>query len=97
MGASGVCGAVGGCGVTGFEGAACAEIPREVADVVFFSSAPRDRHYAKRICDGCPAKVREACLAMALDAERGASIYERHGVFGGTVPSERLRMQKEAS
>lgn len=81
--------------MTGFEGAACAEIPQSVADAVFFSSAPRDRHYAKRICDGCP--VREACLRMALDAERGASIYERHGVFGGTVPSERLRMQKEAS
>lgn len=51
----------------------------------------------RSVCAGCPSEVRDACLRMALDAERGASIYERHGVFGGTVPSERLRMQKEAS
>ena len=75
--------------------AACSSLPGDVADQVFFSTDARDRRYAKRVCAGCP--VREACLRMALDAERGASIYERHGVFGGTVPSERLRMQKEAS
>lgn len=79
--------------MTGVREAACAQVPQIVADQVFFSTAPRDREYALRICGGC--EVRDACLRMALDAERGVSIYERHGVFGGTIPSERFRMQKD--
>ena len=73
--------------------AACASIPQEIVDQVFFSTNTRDRMYAKRVCEGCP--VREACLRMALDAERGAGLYERYGIFGGTTPVERFRMQKE--
>ena len=77
--------------------AACSSLPGDVADQVFFSTDARDRQYAKRVCDGCPVRVREACLRMALDAERGAGVYERHGVFGGLTPIERFRMQRDAS
>ena len=81
--------------MTGVADAACAGISQEVVDQVFFSTDTRDRMYAKRICEGCP--VREACLRMALDAERGTGLYERYGIFGGTTPVERFRMQKESA
>lgn len=44
----------------------------------------------KAICAGCPAKL--ACLEMALDAEGGETLSTRHGVFGGTTPPERYRL-----
>ena len=75
--------------------AACSSMPEAVADRVFFSTDPRDRQYAVSVCAGCP--VRDACLRMALDAERGTGVYERHGVFGGLTPIERFRMQRDAS
>lgn len=79
--------------VRGVWEAACSSVPEAVADRVFFSTDPRDRSYAVGVCEGCP--VREACLRMALDAERGTGVYERHGVFGGLTPIERFRLQKE--
>ena len=81
--------------VRGVWEAACSSMPEAVADRVFFSTDPRDRRYAVGVCGGCP--VREACLRMALDAERGTGVYERHGVFGGLTPIERFRMQRDAS
>ena len=81
--------------VRGVWEAACSSMPEAVADRVFFSADPRDRRYAVGVCGGCP--VREACLRMALDAERGTGVYERHGVFGGLTPIERFRMQRDAS
>ena len=81
--------------VRGVWEAACSSMPEAVADRVFFSTDPRDRRYAVGVCGGCP--VREACLQMALDAERGTGLYERHGVFGGLTPIERFRMQRDAS
>ena len=83
--------------VRGVWEAACSSLPEDVADQVFFSTDARDRRYAKRVCEGCPVRVREACLQMALDAERGTGLYERHGVFGGLTPIERFRMQRDAS
>ena len=83
--------------VRGVWEAACSSMPEAVADRVFFSTDPRDRRYAVGVCGGCPVRVREACLRMALDAERGAGVYERHGVFGGLTPIERFRMQRDAS
>ena len=81
--------------VRGVWEAACSSMPEAVADRVFFSTDPRDRRYAVGVCGGCP--VREACLRMALDAERGTGVYERHGVFGGLTPIERFRLQKDAA
>ena len=80
--------------VRGVWEAACSSMPEAVADRVFFSTDPRDRRYAVGVCGGCP--VREACLRMALDAERGTGVYERHGVFGGMTPIERFRTQRES-
>ena len=80
--------------VRGVWEAACSSMPEEVADRVFFSTDPRDRRHAVGVCESCP--VREACLRMALDAERGTGVYERHGVFGGLTPIERFRMQRES-
>ena len=77
--------------------ASCSSLPGDVADQVFFSTDPRDRRYAVGVCGGCPVRVREACLQMALDAERGTGLYERHGVFGGTTPGERLKIERETS
>ena len=82
--------------VRGVWEAACSSMPEDVADQVFFSTDARDRRYAKRVCEGCPVRVREACLQMALDAERGTGLYERHGVLGGLTPIERFRMQRES-
>ena len=81
--------------VRGVWEAACSSMPEAVSDRVFFSTDPRDRRYAVGVCGGCP--VREACLRMALDAERGTGVYERHGVFGGLTPIERFRVQRDAS
>ena len=81
--------------VRGVWEAACSSMPEAVADRVFFSTDARERRYAVGVCGGCP--VREACLRMALDAERGTGVYERHGVFGGLTPIERFRMQRDAS
>ena len=81
--------------VRGVWEAACSSMPEAVADRVFFSTDPRDRRYAVGVCGGCP--VREACLRMALDAERGAGVYELHGVFGWLTPIERFRVQSDAS
>ena len=83
--------------VRGVWEAACSSMPGDVADQVFFSTDARDRRYAKRVCEGCPVRVRAACLQMALDAERGTGVYERHGVFGGLTPIERFRVQRDAS
>ena len=83
--------------VRGVWEAACSSMPEAVADRVFFSTDPRDRRYAVGVCGGCPVRVREACLQMALDAERGTGLYERHGVFGGTTPGERLKIERETS
>ena len=81
--------------VRGVWEAACSSMPEAVADRVFFSTDPRDRRYAVGVCGGC--SVRAACLRMALDAERGTGVYDRHGVFGGLTPIERFRMQRDAS
>lgn len=83
--------------VRGVWEAACSSMPEAVADRVFFSTDPRDRRYAVGVCEECPVRVREACLRMALDAERGTGVYERHGVFGGLTPIERFRLQKDAA
>lgn len=41
---------------------------------------------AKKICDVCP--IREACLAHALEEK------ERYGMWGGTTPIERRRVER---
>jgi len=51
---------------------------------------PRDRvrreSLALMVCQSCP--VRDACLDHALE------VPERHGVWGGTTPEQRLTMHR---
>ena len=76
--------------------AACADHPKEV----FFGHEEREglkRHRptltvtevreAKAICAQCP--VKQQCLDHALEFD------ERHGIWGGTTPSERRMMVGE--
>ena len=44
----------------------------------------------RALCARCP--VRDECLALAMDAERGTGINRRHGIYGGLTPRERLRL-----
>jgi WhiB family redox-sensing transcriptional regulator len=42
--------------------------------------------YLKRICTGCPVRI--PCLTYALNEGH------IHGIWGGTTPNERHRMQR---
>lgn len=43
---------------------------------------------AKRVCAGCPVRMR--CLAWALENR------EEHGIYGGYTPDERKSMRRSA-
>ena len=45
------------------------------------------------ICRQCPK--RDACLQLALDAEENQPANMRHGIYGGTRPSERFSLAKQ--
>lgn len=47
---------------------------------------------AREDCDICP--VRAACLAMEMEAEQGAAIDHRAGVFGGMTPQQRYSLER---
>lgn len=47
---------------------------------------------AREDCDVCP--VRGACLAMEMEAEQGAAIDHRAGVFGGMTPQQRYSLER---
>jgi WhiB family redox-sensing transcriptional regulator len=52
---------------------------------LFFSDSTEDTAAAKRVCAGCPVRVR--CLERAMEAD------ERWGVWGGTSEDERQRLR----
>lgn len=66
---------------------ACANLPEVVADQFFFGDDPADHAIALSICGQCP--LVSACLQAALDAEHGRGMTARHGIFGGTTPTQR--------
>ncbi len=49
--------------------------------------ATAQQRYAARFCTGCP--VTRQCLQLAMDAEGGAAVGSRYGVFGGLSPAQR--------
>lgn len=53
-------------------------------ETIWFSHNRKDQSLAKQVCQRCP--VRWACLLENLDAP--------NGIFGGTSPNERKRIQK---
>lgn len=44
-------------------------------------------------CKACPVQAR--CLADILTIEWGADVESRHGVWGGTMPRDRERIENE--
>lgn len=64
---------------------------------------PENKRDMLRRCDGyiengvmyAPCPVREACLRQALKLEEGLGYKDRHGVWGGKNPRERLRIAQE--
>lgn len=55
--------------------------------------SPADKKWreteAKTICAACPTAVRESCLQLAMDNERGLSAGNRWGLYGGLTEKER--------
>ena len=49
---------------------------------------------AKAICFACPDKVRESCLQIAMEAERGLSAGNRNGIYSGLNEQERADLDK---
>ena len=47
---------------------------------------------AKAICFACPDAVRESCLQIAMEAERGLSAGNRNGIYGGLTEKERAEL-----
>ena len=80
-----------------FEGAPCTELD---PDLSFPEHGEKRDSYGPRMqqavdaCAGCPMKTREACLALAMDAEGMAPGESRYGVFGGLTPSERALLAR---
>ena len=61
-----------------------------------FFPQPADREgetEAIAICSGCPVKA--DCLADAMQAEKGLSVSNRWGIWGGFSAHERARMDRE--
>lgn len=59
---------------------------------MFFLQRGVDSRHAKKVCEECP--VREICLEVALQFERGKAGDMRHGVWGGHTPEERARIAR---
>jgi hypothetical protein len=59
---------------------ACVDEPREL----FFRSRVED---ARRICAGCPVRIREACAEHAI-------VHSEEGVWGGLTDEERVQERK---
>lgn len=74
--------------------AACAEIGPDL----FFPELGEGAHLAKKICAGCPVRLK--CLEWALAIEGGALGEARTtsvcvGVYGGLAPRERMKILRE--
>lgn len=64
--------------------AACSDNPD-----MWFSTLPSNVRAAKAICDTCPIRTR--CLEETLEYERLSGM-NKHGVFGGLTPAERVNL-----
>jgi WhiB family redox-sensing transcriptional regulator len=72
------------------DGALCPQVDPEV---FFPNTTGRKLSHAKAydtarsICHQCP--VMQQCRADVMEYERGTSVYQRFGMFGGLTPAER--------
>lgn len=72
------------------EGAPCLSVDGDL----WFSIHPGEIAEARRLCGGCPARLR--CLNIALEAEAGLAESSRFGIYGGTTPADRARLDGAA-
>jgi WhiB family redox-sensing transcriptional regulator len=59
-------------------------------DPTWWFGSPFEQSVALRVCASCPVRVK--CLHAALVEEKGLRAADRFGVWGGMVPSERVRV-----
>lgn len=64
-------------------------------DIAAHSWAARDLDRAKALCRTCP--ILDQCRDDTLKAEEGKSRSDRHGVFGGLDPAERVALDATAA
>jgi WhiB family redox-sensing transcriptional regulator len=70
------------------EQALCAEVDPEI----FFPDFGRVPKEPLELCKKCD--VQPECLELALKFEAGTSRTVRHGVWGGTNPRQRVKLEK---
>jgi hypothetical protein len=74
---------------------ACGDYSLDEIDAVWYGTQVQDQRYAVRVCrTECPIRTRDACLEVAMDAERTTSRHHRYGVFGGLTPTDRAALAK---
>jgi hypothetical protein len=74
---------------------ACADYSFDEFDALWYGNRVDEQRYAVRICrTECPMRTRNACLEVAMDAERTTSRHHRYGVFGGLTPTDRAALAK---
>jgi len=70
--------------------AACEDHPDR--DEIFYPRKGESYDRARSLCRRCP--VRDACLALAMDAEGGVNAPSRFGMFGGLSPVQRAELAR---
>lgn len=59
---------------------------------LWFSPISPEQRLAQKFCQNCP--IIDQCLDYAMRAEHGLPQRSRFGVWGGTTPHQRYRMDK---
>lgn len=59
------------------------------------ASQARQYDTARSICHQCP--VMQQCREQVMEFERGTSVYQRFGMFGGLTPAERSDLDSSRS
>lgn len=62
-------------------------------DAWFAYGAQHSPAMARAMCSACPFTTE--CLTVALEREKGQPLAYRHGIWGGTTPSQRAAMDRE--
>ena len=70
--------------------AECLDLP---SDMMFLKDQGIRKEIIASFCGHCD--VREQCLELAMVAEGNKQSRRRYGIFGGLLPSERYRLNKE--
>lgn len=71
----------------------CANLGPSAA-VIMFSENQGDIAIQRYACSHCPLAAKQNCLRIAMEAEQGEPISNRHGRFGGLSPLQRLQLDR---